>query len=142
MAMLSGNMKRRYMVEPSVPKDAPECPEWLDEIAKQEWASITGILSDMGLLSRADKTALECYCESYSRYRKAQATVARVGAVILSPTQKYPMVSPYHTIMRQALKDLSMLLIQFGLTPSARSKLGQDVRNQPADGLNWDGLIG
>jgi P27 family predicted phage terminase small subunit len=131
-----------YRVEPNAPTGAPDCPEYLDDLAKAEWDAICGILSDMGLLSRADKTAIELYCEAYSRYRKAQATVAKVGAVILSPEKKYPLVNPYHTIMRQAAKDCKELLIQFGLTPSARSKMGQDVRDRSDAADPWPALIG
>lgn len=143
LAWLSGNRKRIYKVEPNAPDGAPICPDYLDAIAKQEWIEITSILSEMGLLSKADKTAIEFYCESYSRFRKAQEMVVKVGAVILSPNQKVPMINPYHTILRQAEKDCTQLLLQFGLTPSARARMGQDIRNQH-DKLDdpFAGLIG
>ncbi len=78
-------------------------------------ARICGVLADMSLLSRADTTALTCYCEAWSRYRRALDHVQRFGAVILSPNKKYPMVSPYESVMRKAHTDVMTFLTEFGL---------------------------
>lgn len=141
MAFLSGNFKRAKKVEPQALEGVPQPPDWLDEIGTKEWWAITGILNQMGLLSRADSTAIECYCEAYSRYRKAQAVVAKTGPVILSPNKQYPMVGPHHSVLRQALKDVKSFLIEFGLTPAARARMGQEIK--PSSGDNpWAGLVG
>ena len=76
--------RRRYEKEPEAPSGIPDCPEHLDNIAKAEWFATASILKDMGLLSRADRAALEMYCSAYSRYRKAAEHVAKYGEVILT----------------------------------------------------------
>ncbi len=78
--------RRRYSVEPEPPKDHPECPAHLGEIAKEEWEYTCRQLSDMGLLSRADKTSLEMYCSAYERYRKAEQHIAEHGDITTTPS--------------------------------------------------------
>lgn len=59
--------RRRNTREPQPPKGWPEKPDHLDEIASKEWDSVCELLDEMGLLSRADKTAIEIYVQAYSR---------------------------------------------------------------------------
>jgi P27 family predicted phage terminase small subunit len=127
--------------EPVPPEGIPKCPEHLDAVAKDEWEYTTKQLQDMGLLSLADRTALALYCECYSRYRNAADHVAKYGSVILSPNKKYPLVSPYETVMRKSLKDCHTWLIEFGLTPAARARMRVDVRDSGATSGKWKGLV-
>jgi P27 family predicted phage terminase small subunit len=115
--------RRRHESEPTPPADRPACPQHLDEIARQEWDFITAQLDQMGLLSAADKTALELYCQAYARYRRAEAVVAKYGEVIVAPETKYPMVSPYVSVMNRNLDTCRRMLVEFGLTPAARSRM-------------------
>jgi P27 family predicted phage terminase small subunit len=114
--------RRRHQAEPVPPKNHPTCPEHLDEGAKNKWTELTKELEQMGLLSSADADALEMYCSAYARYRKAEEMVKKFGEVILSPVNKYPMISPYSTVMNKNLETCRRLLIEFGLTPAARSR--------------------
>jgi len=63
---LSGDpsKRKRYHTEPPALDGKPEPPEYLDDVARKEWDCITTILADMHLLSRADRAALELYCNS------------------------------------------------------------------------------
>lgn len=145
IAILQGDpgKRRRYKIEPVAPDKEPVCPDWLDETAKAEWQHTVGVLRDMGLLSSADQTAIACYCEAWSRYRQAAENVQKYGAVILSPEKKFPMVSPYHSIMRTAMKDLLALSDRFGLTPSARARLGIDAdKATDTENDKWRKLVG
>lgn len=83
--------RRRHKAEPEPPKGNPQYPDHLDEIARQEWKSVTEQLEKMGLLSSADATALELYFSAYSCYRHAESMVrnnwtfrARIGSGYLS----------------------------------------------------------
>lgn len=114
--------RRRHKAEPEPPNDRPEFPEHLDGIAKQEWASVTDQLDKMGLLSTADASALEMYAAAYSRYRHAEEMVRKYGEVIISPVNKYPMISPYSTVMNKNLETCRRFLTEFGLTPASRSR--------------------
>lgn len=143
LAWLNGDRKRAYKVEPTPPANAPECPDWLDDLARSEWIEITNILDGMGLLSSADVTALACYCEAYSRYRKAAAAIADPDEGLVVTTKSgYQMASPWHAILRSALKDLTGFLSDFGLTPVARARLGQDRRTSTNDPAGFINLVG
>ena len=89
-------------------------PDHLDDIARQEWHEITTVLADINLLSKADHASLELYCISYSRYRRAAENVQKFGDVILSPNKKYPMISPWATVMNQAFEQYRKLLVDSG----------------------------
>lgn len=121
--------RKRYQTEPAAPEGLPEAPDYLGDVAKAEWDYTCKQLQDMGLLSRADRTALVCYVEAWARYREAHANVAKYGAVILSPNKNFPMPSPWHSVMRMALKDVLSLADRFGLSPSARARLSVKADN-------------
>ncbi len=89
----------------------------------------------MGLLSTADRCALELYCVSYSRWRDAQAKVARFGAVIAAPKSGYPMKSAYASEMDSQFDKMRILLVEFGMTPSARSRLRVSIDDKPKTGM-------
>ena len=131
--------RRRHQAEPVPPKNHPVCPDYLDIVAKAEWKSVTEQLDQMGLLSSADSTALELYCSAYSRYRDAEEKVRRFGEVIVSPVNKYPMVSPYSTIMNRNLDTCRRMLIEFGLTPASRARCAVPIVQKENE--KWNGIL-
>ena len=60
---LEGNPGKRPLNdrEPTPPPGVPDCPEYLDDDARAEWFRTAGVLNEMGLLSRADRSALAAY---------------------------------------------------------------------------------
>jgi len=124
--------RRRNTKEPQPPTGWPDKPDYLDPIASEEWDTICGLLDDMGLLSRADRCAIEMYCSAYSRYRAAEENVRRFGEVIISPKNKYPMISPYTTVLNKNLDQCRKLLIEFGLTPASRARMRTAITKDEA----------
>ena len=125
LKLLDGNPGKRRINdrEPSPPAGIPEAPGWFDDEARAEWFRISKILDDMGVLSLADHAALETYCTIYSRWVKAEAQVRKYGTIVKSPDKGFPMTSPYLTVANQALEALRKLAVEFGLTPSSRSRI-------------------
>jgi len=124
--------RRRHEKEPDPPKQKPVCPEYLDDIAKAEWATITDQLDQMGMLSSADRACIEFYCLSYSRYRKAEAVIAKFGEVLVSKKTGAMYNSPYAATLCGALDTCRRLLIEMGLTPAARSRLRGSTQQDAA----------
>ena len=122
---LEGNPGKRRLNdrEPTPPAGIPDCPEYLDDEAKGEWFHTAKVLADMGLLSRADRTALAAYCTTYSRWRHAEEQVKKFGAIVKSPDKGFPMKSPYLCIADQAIESMRKFMVEFGLTPSSRSRI-------------------
>jgi P27 family predicted phage terminase small subunit len=81
------------------------------------------VLQQMGILSTADRTALAAYCAAYSRWVAAELAVKKFGTIVKSPEKGFPMKSPYLCVAETALEQMRRLLVEFGLTPSSRSRI-------------------
>lgn len=119
------NPQRRNDREPVAPDGAPDCPDYLCDLAKIEWWYMCSVLDEMGLLSRADRAALEIYCQTFAQWREACQMVAKHGAVIQMKTKSgiQPRRNPFDIIRERNAAACSRLLAEFGLTPSSRSRV-------------------
>jgi P27 family predicted phage terminase small subunit len=138
LKVLAGNPGKRPLNErePAAPQGVPERPEWLDAEAQAEWDRVTVELQEMGLLSRTDRAALTAYCTAWSRWVEAEAQVKKYGTVVKSPEKGFPMKSPYLSIADQALETMRKLMVEFGLTPSSRSRIRLPSGGDEADELD------
>jgi len=123
--LLEGNPGKRPLNrrEPKPPAGVPECPEFLDDEARAEWYRSVTVLKDMRLLTPADRSALAAYCMTYSRWVQAEAQVRKFGSIVKSPEKGFPMKSPYLIIAEQSLETMRKFMVEFGLTPSSRSRI-------------------
>ena len=123
---------------PEVERVRPECPKHLDEIGKAEWERLCDLLETMKVLSLSDAPMLQFYCESYSHYRKAEAAVVKVGEVIVKKKKDGTELlrNPFSVELHKYRDALNKMLVEFGLTPSARATLiapkttGIDIRKR------------
>jgi P27 family predicted phage terminase small subunit len=122
---LEGNPGKRPLNdrEPTPPQGVPDCPNYLDDEARAEWFRTAKVLSDMRLLTPADRSALAAYCVVYSRWLHAEEQVKKFGSIVKSPEKGFPMKSPYLCIADQALETMRKFMVEFGLTPSSRSRI-------------------
>jgi len=104
--------------EPSI----PECPEELSDEAKKEWERVSAELLPMGLLSRIDRAALAGYCQAWATWIEAQASLREYGVIIRSPSG-FPMLSPYLSVANKAFEQMRMMLAEFGMSPSSRTRV-------------------
>ncbi len=124
LKVLNGNPGNRPLNknEPKPCTAVSACPDWLEEEAKAEWARMGQILEDMGVLTEIDITAFAGYCQSYARWKEAEEFLTQHGSIIRTPNgylQQVPQVSIAQTNLKIMLKFCE----QFGLTPSARSRI-------------------
>ncbi|MCX7633239.1 MAG: phage terminase small subunit P27 family [Turneriella sp.] len=132
---LEGNPGRRPLNknEPKPDKKAPRCPAWLEDEAKKEWKRIGKILERLGLLSEMDMAAFAGYCQAFARWKEAEEFISQHGTIIRTPNgylQQVPQVSIAQTNLKIMLKFCE----QFGLTPSARSRIAAgEGSGDPAD---------
>ena len=61
--------KHRSRREPTPDSTAPECPDWLDDQAKEAWAQVLPQLERMGVMTGIDGNALARYCQFWSRWK-------------------------------------------------------------------------
>lgn len=130
---IEGNRgKRRFNEkEPKAEVGAPEMPKLSREAAK-EWRRIVPVLLRIGVLTVLDGKALAAYCHAYARWLQAERDVKRYGVTIREPVLHNGRVlrsvvrlkrNPALGVSSDALKLMKSFLIEFGLTPAARSRV-------------------
>ena len=82
LKLLEGNPGKRPINEhePIPPKGTVKCPTWLEPEAKKEWKRLAPSLEAMGVLTLADITAFEGYCQAYARWKEAEEFITQHGA--------------------------------------------------------------
>lgn len=79
----------------------------------------------MGVLTMADLTAFEGYCQAYARWKEAEAFITQHGSIFKTPSgyvQQVPQV-PQVSIAQQNLKIMQSFCSEFGLTPATRARI-------------------
>ena len=126
MKLIRGNPgKRKLNKDEPKPKVAlPHCPDYLDDVARGEWDRLAPILVRMKVLTEADYIALASLCQTYSTMMKAQEQLNKSGILFKTP-------SGY-------VQKIVMLCREFGLTPSARSRVQANSSDDAKQQTPWD----
>ena len=133
LKVLAGNPGNRPLnkAEPRPRAVLPKCPPVLQGEAKSEWRRMARKLYDLGLLSEIDGAALTTYCLTWARLVDAEGKLRQHGTVVISPNG-FPVQSPYLNVATKATEQLVRILVEFGMTPSSRSRI--QLPAQPAAG--------
>ncbi|MBK8270175.1 MAG: phage terminase small subunit P27 family [Planctomycetes bacterium] len=119
--------KKREKAEVRGPAGLPECPDWLDSEGQAAWEQIVPLLSAMGILTRIDANALGRYCRLWTRWKKAEEFITKNGDVYPLKAEdgkiKCLMQFPQVSIAMKLAQQLTRLEQEFGMTPSARSRI-------------------
>jgi len=117
----------------------PPCPKWLDPEAKKMWRKLLPHLELMRVLTVADGNALARYCETWARWKRLILFNRQYGETyqIKRPDGSLACFLPFpQTVLLTRIgQELTRLEQEFGLTPSARSKINLSpipVRMTPA----------
>lgn len=129
---LTGNPGKRPLndEEPEPELALPECPKHLGKHARKEWKRVAAELHSLGLLTRIDRAALAGYCQAWERWVAASEQLQKFGAVIKTPTG-YPIQNPYLAIANTALDQVRKFAVEFGMTPSSRSRVKTGKKKNP-----------
>jgi P27 family predicted phage terminase small subunit len=127
--------------EPILPAMPPPKPSELGPVAAQVWDTYEPILLHMGVLTEADGIAFQVLCETYEAWWNAynfcrhhkvrKAVYDRSGQVV-----KY-VTHPKLKERERMTEQLTRILREFGLTPSARTAikvLPPQESNEPSIG--------
>lgn len=137
LKVLRGNPgKRRLNQDEPTPELAIDAvpPDSLTKPGKIEWRRLAPILGRLGMLTETDTDALVGYCEAYANWRQAQQKIHQFGMVIKAKDPKQlPVISPYVRIAHNAMNQMRAFLVEFGMTPSSRSRIKVTRRDQSTD---------
>lgn len=124
--------------EPKPDVEDPGAPSWLSQVAKEEWDRVAPYLLRLGLLTHIDRAALAAYCQNFARWHDAEKLIAENGLVMKTPNE-YEQQRPEIGIANTAMKQMKAFMVEFGMTPSARSGITVNENpNTPKD--PWDEL--
>jgi P27 family predicted phage terminase small subunit len=110
-------------------------PAHIGPDGKREWRRVARQLEVLGLLASIDRGALAAYCAAYGLWADAQRRLAaynasekgkKAGAYLIETPGGAIIQHPLVGIVNQARKDVVKFAAEFGMTPSARSRV--DVR--------------
>lgn len=124
MKVLEGNPGKRplNLAEPHPEKKLPDCPDWLEDEAKAEWERLAVPLYNLGLLTELDMAAFASYCQAYARWKEAEEFISQHGSIVKTKTGYWQQV-PQISIARANQAMMLKAAAEFGLTPSARSRI-------------------
>jgi P27 family predicted phage terminase small subunit len=102
--------------------EMPPPPGFLDAVGVMEWGRVGPELIEKQLLTVADMAAFTLYCVSVARVVACEKAITKDGLVIETP-QGFLQAHPCVSIGRQAGVEVRKFCQEFGLTPSARTRV-------------------
>jgi P27 family predicted phage terminase small subunit len=97
-------------------------------------------MEQMGILTEVDMAAFAGYCQAYARWKDAEEFISQHGTIVKTPSGYWQQI-PQVSIAQTYLKIMNKTAEQFGLTPSARSRIIADsVGNRNQDEM--DDILG
>jgi P27 family predicted phage terminase small subunit len=113
----------------------PTRPSYFSDIGRKEWNRIVRILTERGTLTKGDGPVIELYVLTYCDWRAFNDEVEAQGRVVDSTwtdengTHSSRVPNPILKNVAQTANALRALLIQLGVTPTAREKAKQTRTN-------------
>jgi P27 family predicted phage terminase small subunit len=133
LRLLDGDRESRINRNEPIPRGLPpQCPEDAADDVRAVWDYTVRELDHMNLAFACDRDALRAYCEAVVSHRKACQILAK--SPILVRGAKGNMVrNPALAAQHAAANTLRLLAVEFGLTPSARSRIEHREADSGAD---------
>lgn len=128
LKLVKGNPGKRATnkTEPKPRREIPSCPAHLDDSGKVAWGRLSVLLDRMGVLTEADSFALERLVDCYTDILECRKLVERDGRTYTTSTAQGDTLikgNPAVNQLRAADAQFKSYLVEFGLTPAARSKV-------------------
>jgi P27 family predicted phage terminase small subunit len=141
LKVVAGNPGRRPLnpKEPKPAREIPSCPAHLSDTSKVAWGRLCVLLDRMGVLTEADTLALERLCDCYAEILECRELIARDGRTYSSVTTRTTSeegeettveevksllkANPAVAMLGDADRRFKSYLVEFGLTPAARTKV-------------------
>lgn len=113
--------------KPVVPAKLPPCPDWLPAEGKRLWSSLGDKLLRTGLLTELDLETLAMLCAAWAQWRDAEAYIQEHGATYTMDSGR-AYRHPAAVAGDHAAKLVFDIAREFGLTPSARSRIATPLQ--------------
>ena len=97
-------------------------------------------LHKIGLLSEVDRAALAAYAQAYGRWVQAERAIARMaekdqltGGLMIKTSNGNAIQNPLVGTANKAASDMMRYAAEFGMTPSARTRIEPQASDKNAD---------
>lgn len=97
-------------------------------------------LHKIGLLSEVDRAALAAYAQAYGRWVQAERAIAKMaekdqltGGLMIKTSNGNAIQNPLVGTANKAASDMMRYAAEFGMTPSARTRIETQTSDQNAD---------
>lgn len=131
---------RRNDQEPRLDPEIPDPPPFLSDEAKVEWGRVCDALYSAGILTKTDRAALAAYCQAFGRWQQAEEALAKMAerdgvtkGIMIKTTNGNVVQNPLVGTANKAMADMVRIAAEFGMTPSARSRIKAEGRDDKAD---------
>ncbi len=132
LKLLTGTA-RAHRLNPHEPQPEvaqPNAPEHLTDAAREEWHRVVVELMALGILTHLDRGALAAYCQAYGRWSAAETALARMAdrdavtdGLIVKTKSGNLIQNPMVGAANKAMADMVRYAAEFGMTPSARTRV-------------------
>ena len=142
LKILRGNPGRRPLPqdEPTPQATCPPPPAVLSSEAKKHWRIVVKQLYDADLMTNLDIDALMLYCQAYSTWVEAGKAIQKEGVLIKQAayggSTERLIQNPWLMVQQKAFDQMKAMLIEFGMSPSSRTRVRTVDKKQPDDGWN------
>jgi P27 family predicted phage terminase small subunit len=135
LKLVKGNPGKRPLngSEPEPEAALPIPPTELCDDARIEWERVAAELHRIGVLTTIDRAALAAYCQAYGRWIVAERAIRKMaerdqltGGLMIKTTNGNAVQNPLVGTANKAMSDLVRYAAEFGMTPSARSRIHAD----------------
>ena len=139
LKVVTGNPGKRQLNENEPRPDLaiPAPPPHLSDEAKVEWGRVCDQLYRLKLLSEIDRTSLAAYCQAYGRWVQAERALAKMAesdgvtkGLLVKTRNGNAIQNPLVGTANKAMADMMRYAAEFGMTPSARSRLSTDAQDK------------
>jgi P27 family predicted phage terminase small subunit len=142
LKIVNGNPGKRPLNEgeAKVAPARPTPPAFLSDDATQEWDRVIDRLFEVGLMTDLDRSTLAAYCDAYGRWAQASRSLARMaeqdlltGAMMIKTKNGNAIQNPLLGIANHARAEMVRFAAEFGMTPSARTRIDVGISAAPSD---------
>lgn len=129
LRVVQGNPGKRKIPDdipkPKATVKVPRAPKQLSVAARPYWRQFARELSNMRVLTSADYPALAMLSEQYAIYWEAMDGVRQYGIIGVTPNN-HLVRSEWLNTANKAMDQCLKILLEFGLTPSARMRVREE----------------
>lgn len=131
LKLVKGNPGKRALPkrEAKIALAEPQPPTFLSDDAKVEWGRVCAALYRAGLMTELDRAALAAYCQAYGVWAQAERAIAKLQAngelngLLMKTTNGNVIQHALIGVANKARADVVRYAAEFGMTPSARSRV-------------------